>query len=164
MVPLLDGISFQKAELEELYGFLMKRGELKKENGRWRGHTGYFGGNYGRWFWLGIKSVIPQTRRSAFFFALGTSTGTILLGLSGFFGIALLFKTVPWIYLSLKLLGGTYLICLGLKLIISNAKAGSNHKVSFLSTDKENDGKMRENGQEQRGRNDGAPSRSLAGS
>ena len=33
-----------------------------------------------------------------------------------------------------------------------------------MSMDKENDGKMRENGQEQRGRKDGAPSRSLAGS
>ena len=31
-----------------------------------------------------------------------------------------------------------------------------------MSTDKENDGNMRENGQEQRGREDGAPSRSLA--
>ena len=31
-----------------------------------------------------------------------------------------------------------------------------------LSTGTENDGKKRENGQEQRGREDGAPSRSLA--
>jgi threonine/homoserine/homoserine lactone efflux protein len=42
-----------------------------------------------------------------------------------------LFKTAPWIYLSLKLLGGTYLIYLGVKLIISNTRAGSNHRVSF---------------------------------
>lgn len=33
-----------------------------------------------------------------------------------------------------------------------------------MSTDAENDGKMRENGPEQRGSNDGAPSRSLASS
>jgi hypothetical protein len=58
MVPLLAGISLQKAELEELYGFLMNRGELKKENGGWRDHSGAFGGNYRRWFWRGIKSVI----------------------------------------------------------------------------------------------------------
>ena len=37
-------------------------------------------------------------------------------------------------------------------------------KPAHLSADKKNDGKMSENGQEQRGRNDGAPSRSLAGS
>jgi len=78
-----------------------------------------------------MKTAIGQNRRSALFAALGTSTGTILWGLSGFFGIALLFKTAPWIYLSLKLLGGTYLIYLGLKLIISNTRPGFNHSVSF---------------------------------
>ena len=82
-------------------------------------------------FFITVKTAIGQTRRSALFVALGTSTGTILWGLSGFFGIALLSKTVPWIYLSLKLLGGTYLIYLGLKLIISNTRTGSNHSVSF---------------------------------
>lgn len=82
-------------------------------------------------FFITVKTAIGQTRRSALFVVLGTSTGTILWGLSGFFGIALLFKTAPWIYLSLKLLGGTYLIYLGLKLIISNTRAGSNHRVSF---------------------------------
>ncbi len=82
-------------------------------------------------FFVTVKTAIGQTRRSALFVALGTSTGTILWGLSGFFGIALLFKTAPWVYLSLKLLGGTYLIYLGLKLIMSNTRAGSNHRVSF---------------------------------
>jgi len=60
MVPLLAGINLKKAELEELYGFLMNLGELKKENGGWRDNTGGFGGNYQRWFWRGIKSVITQ--------------------------------------------------------------------------------------------------------
>lgn len=82
-------------------------------------------------FFITVKTAIGQTRRSALFVVLGSSTGTILWGLSGFFGIALLFKTAPWIYLSLKLLGGTYLIYLGLKLIMSNTRAGSNHRVSF---------------------------------
>jgi hypothetical protein len=58
MVPLLAGISLKKAELEELYGFLMNLGELNEENDWWWGDTGDFGGNYGRWFWRGIKSVI----------------------------------------------------------------------------------------------------------
>lgn len=84
-------------------------------------------------FFITVKTAIGQTRRSAFFVALGNSTGTILWGLSGFFGIALLFKTAPWIYLSLKLLGGTYLVYLGLKLIISKTSAGSNHSMPFLT-------------------------------
>ena len=44
-----------------------------------------------------------------------------------FFGIALLFKTAPWIYLLLKLLGGGYLIYLGFKLITSNSEIEPNH-------------------------------------
>ena len=84
-------------------------------------------------FFITVKTAIGQDRRSALFVALGTSTGTILWGLSGFFGVALLFKTAPWIYLSLKLLGGTYLIFLGLKLIISSTNTGSNHSVSLLT-------------------------------
>jgi threonine/homoserine/homoserine lactone efflux protein len=53
--------------------------------------------------------------------------------LSGFFGIAILFKTAPWLYLTLKLLGGTYLIFLGLKLIISSTNTGSNHSALSLT-------------------------------
>ena len=82
-------------------------------------------------FFITAKTAIGQSRRSALFVVLGSTTGTIIWGLSGFFGIALLFKTAPWIYWSLKLLGGTYLIYLGLKLIISNTKAGSNDSVSI---------------------------------
>ena len=82
-------------------------------------------------FFITAKTAIGQSRRSALFVVLGSSTGTVLWGLSGFFGIALLFKIAPWIYLSLKLLGGTYLIYLGIKLIMSNTRAGTNHRVSF---------------------------------
>ena len=79
-------------------------------------------------FFVTVKTAIGQSRRSALFSAFGTSTGTILWGLSGFFGIALLFKTAPWIYLLLKLLGGGYLIYLGLKLITSNTETEPNHR------------------------------------
>lgn len=82
-------------------------------------------------FFVTVKTALGQSRRSAFFAALGTSTGTILWGLSGFFGIALLFRTVPWIYISLKLLGGTYLIYLGIKLILASVKTEPNHRESF---------------------------------
>ena len=91
-------------------------------------------------FFITVKTAMGQSRRSALFVVLGSSTGTILWGLSGFFGIALLFKAAPWIYLSLKLLGGTYLIYLGLKLILSNTRAGSNHRVSFSANIDPNQG------------------------
>ena len=83
-------------------------------------------------FFVTVRTAVSQNRHSALSVALGTSTGAILWGLSGFFGIALLFKTAPWIYLTLKLLGGSYLIYLGLKLIISNTRTGSNQSVPFL--------------------------------
>jgi len=85
-------------------------------------------------FFITVKTAVGQNRRSALFVALGTSTGTILWGLSGFFGVALLFKASPWIYLSLKLLGGIYLIYLGFELVISTTSAGSNHRVPFLTS------------------------------
>ena len=85
-------------------------------------------------FFVTVKTAMGQSRRSALFAAAGTSTGTIIWGLSGFFGIALLFKTVPWIYLSLKLLGGAYLIFLGLKLILSKTRPVPEHDGSIAST------------------------------
>ena len=85
-------------------------------------------------FFITVKTAMGQSRRSALFVVLGSSTGTILWGTSGFFGIALLFKTAPWIYLSLKLLGGAYLIYLGLKLVMSNTSAEANHRASFSAS------------------------------
>ena len=85
-------------------------------------------------FFITVRTALGQSRRNALFTALGTSTGTILWGLSGFFGIALLFRTAPWIYFCLKLLGGSYLIYLGLKLIATSARAESN-RSELISTD-----------------------------
>ncbi len=86
-------------------------------------------------FFLTAKTAAGNNRRSAFFVALGTSAGTVLWGWSGFFGVTLLFKTAPWIYLSMKLLGGSYLIYLGLKLILSNPGPETNHP-KLLPTDR----------------------------
>ncbi|MCP4141717.1 MAG: LysE family translocator [Chloroflexi bacterium] len=80
-------------------------------------------------FFVTAKTAAGHSRYAAFFVALGTSTGAVLWGLSGFFGIALLFKTVPWVYLSFKLFGGGYLIYLGLKLLISNHKTETNLEI-----------------------------------
>ena len=48
-------------------------------------------------FFITVRTAVAQSRRAALFVALGTSTGAILWGLSGYFGIALLFKTAPWV-------------------------------------------------------------------
>jgi len=80
-------------------------------------------------FFITVKTAVGQSRQAAFFAALGTSTGTIIWGVSGFLGVALLFKASPWIYISLKLLGGAYLVYLGVSLILTTFKDDSDQEV-----------------------------------
>ena len=73
-------------------------------------------------FFITVQTAIGRSRRSSLFVVLGTATGTIIWALSGFLGITLLFRTVPWAYVTLKLLGGGYLVYLGIKLICSRSR------------------------------------------
>ena len=68
-------------------------------------------------FFLTAQTAIGISRREALWNVLGTACGTVIWGLCGFFGLALLFKAAPWLYGTFKLLGGGYLIYLGVKLI-----------------------------------------------
>ena len=64
-----------------------------------------------------IQMALGQSRPAALWNVLGIACGAVIWGLCGFFGIALLFRTAPWLHGTLKLLGGGYLIYLGLKLL-----------------------------------------------
>ncbi len=68
-------------------------------------------------FFLTAQTAVGISRPAALWNVLGTACGTVVWGLCGFFGLALLFKAAPWLYGTLKLLGGGYLIYLGVKLI-----------------------------------------------
>ncbi len=68
-------------------------------------------------FLLTIQTALGQSRPAALWNVLGIACGTVIWGLCGFFGIALLFRAAPWMYATLKLVGGGYLVYLGLKLI-----------------------------------------------
>ena len=68
-------------------------------------------------FVLAVQTALGQSRPAALWNVLGIVCGTVIWGLCGFFGIALLFRTAPWLHAALKLLGGGYLIYLGLKLV-----------------------------------------------
>lgn len=59
----------------------------------------------------------------AWYTTLGTCTGTICWGVAGFFGISLLFSLAPWVYLALKICGGTYLVWLGLKSLLAGRQS-----------------------------------------
>ena len=66
-----------------------------------------------------VQTTLNHSRLSGMFIVLGTCTGTIIWAFVGYFGITCLFTVVPWIYPSLKIGGGGYLIYLGIKSVIS---------------------------------------------
>jgi RhtB (resistance to homoserine/threonine) family protein len=70
-------------------------------------------------FFITVQTAVNNSRLSGMFVVFGTCTGTLIWTVAGYFGIAYLFTTAPWIYTTLKIAGGSYLIYLGIKLIIS---------------------------------------------
>ncbi len=68
-------------------------------------------------FFLTVRTALGRSRPAALWNVLGTACGTVMWGVCGFFGLALLFKAAPWLYGTLKLLGGAYLIYLGVRLV-----------------------------------------------
>ncbi|MCT7009343.1 LysE family transporter, partial [Salmonella enterica] len=63
------------------------------------------------------------SRRHGVVDSAGVATGTILWGLAGGLGIKSLFTAAPMLYLAFKIIGGCYLIYLGLKLFKRSAPA-----------------------------------------
>ena len=68
-------------------------------------------------FFLTVRTALGQSRLAALGNVSGSACGTVVWGLCGFFGLALLFQAAPWLYGTLKLLGGGYLIFLGFQLV-----------------------------------------------
>lgn len=79
-------------------------------------------------FFLTAHTAVDDSRLSSFFVVLGITFGTLIWAVCGFMGINVLFKTVPVLFFTLKLLGGLYLIYLGLKLIFSKSSNGKSIK------------------------------------
>jgi RhtB (resistance to homoserine/threonine) family protein len=69
-----------------------------------------------------LQTSVKGSRLAGLFVVLGTCTGTIIWSIAGYFGIAYLFNTFPWIYTILKVIGGSYIIYLGVISIISSRK------------------------------------------
>jgi len=70
-------------------------------------------------FLVTTRTAMLHGRDAARRTVLGLAVGTAAWGLAGFFGIHALFLAAPFLYLALKLGGGTYLIYLGLRLLAS---------------------------------------------
>ena len=70
-------------------------------------------------------SALDSSRRVTVLTLAGILCDTVVWGLAGFFGIGLLFRAAPWLYISLKLASGAYIVYLGAKLLLK----GPSHEV-----------------------------------
>ncbi|TDK35353.1 LysE family translocator [Rhizobium deserti] len=73
---------------------------------------------------LVMRYALTAQRRVAVVAAMGTITGTFCWGLAGWLGINVLFQAAPFAYLALKIIGGLYLVWLGLKIFLDVRKSG----------------------------------------
>jgi len=64
-----------------------------------------------------VQTAVSRSRALARWAVVGTTIGTMVWGLAGFFGVSLLLAAAPWLLLGLRLAGGVYLVWLGLRLV-----------------------------------------------
>lgn len=80
-------------------------------------------------FILTVQTAIKSSRKNALYVVIGIATGTLLWGLSGFFGIRILFSVAPWFYFLIKIIGVIYLIIFGIKLIYASYIKNKNDQL-----------------------------------
>jgi threonine/homoserine/homoserine lactone efflux protein len=76
-------------------------------------------------FFITAQTGVSRSRAAALCVVAGLALGTALWGLAGFLSISWVFITAPWAYLLLKVLGGSYLILLGVRLLLRSARGGA---------------------------------------
>jgi threonine/homoserine/homoserine lactone efflux protein len=67
-------------------------------------------------FVMVARTAIASSRADGLAAALGMGIGAMLFSMAALLGLNALFAVVPWLYLSIKILGGAYLIYLGAKI------------------------------------------------
>lgn len=68
-------------------------------------------------FLVTAQLSITRSRGAALVAVAGIGVGTAIWGAAGCFGVQALFAAAPWAYLTLKLLGAAWLVCLGARLL-----------------------------------------------
>lgn len=84
-------------------------------------------------FLISAQSTLLLGRKKGFATVLGIVCGTVFWGLAGFFGVSAVMATSPTAFLILSVVGGGYLIYLGLRLIYGSL--GSSGMGATLSED-----------------------------
>ncbi len=81
-------------------------------------------------FFITVHTAI-DTQRLSIFTVIGIVAGTLLWSISGYFGISLLFKAVPILYVSIKVIGGLYLVYVGLSLFLKRMNQSENDNGKY---------------------------------
>jgi threonine/homoserine/homoserine lactone efflux protein len=71
-------------------------------------------------FMVIVQAALSKGRAVALKTVTGLACGTMLWGIAGFFGVSVIFAAAPWAYLALKVIGGGYLIYLGVRVFAGN--------------------------------------------
>ncbi|MGB7756532.1 MAG: LysE family transporter [Salinisphaera sp.] len=82
-------------------------------------------------FVLVARTAARHRARASLFAVAGIVLATLVWGLAGALGIQTLFRVAPWAYAGLKLLGGAYLIWLGIGML----RASNRHREGSSKAD-----------------------------
>ncbi len=81
-------------------------------------------------FFITAQTAMSESLRKSLFTVLGIVYGTLVWAISGYLGVVVIFKTVPVVYICLKLVGGLYLIYLGILLLFQKNKKKNLYEVN----------------------------------
>ncbi|MCJ9668877.1 MULTISPECIES: LysE family translocator [unclassified Neorhizobium] len=84
---------------------------------------------------LVMRYALTAPRRVPILAAMGTITGTFCWGLAGWLGINVLFQAAPFAYVALKIVGGLYLVWLGLKIFLDARKSRQSADIAVARID-----------------------------
>ncbi len=76
-----------------------------------------------------VHATITRSRRAGFLVAAGITLGSALWGTASLFGLGLLFQAAGGLYEIVKLAGATYLVIVGVRLIVSARKASAPPRI-----------------------------------
>jgi threonine/homoserine/homoserine lactone efflux protein len=67
-------------------------------------------------FLMVARTAVASSRMNGLSAALGMGVGATVFAIAALFGLQAVLAAVPWLYLALKLVGGTYLVYLGYRI------------------------------------------------
>ena len=79
-------------------------------------------------------ATLARSRRHGLWVVAGIAAGTAVWAAASLAGLGLLFRTAGWLYTAVKLLGGAYLIYLGLRMILASRRPSRPHPAAGTGT------------------------------